>query len=481
MAIQPARFFNSSVSILVFLRNIHTKGLQYLSYLFSYSSSSNLLSDCNAATDREPSCLPNLDVLTENGELQPIVSVHSCIPFLATVLNTFYSNSRVAEIRAILEHPSFRKYIRDLEATEWSLERSWYSRTELYLLTAVVKAVSLLGDTINNQIAQIVWKITIKLISALPADATDHVRKLLQIALSNEKINLEVITNELAKLDLTSTVDQVKIGLRSDAASLYERYITPNGDWNQAAMPKDWLFLPLVHIYTKCKNDIRLQSEDKDSVLTVLSLALVLPDLMEKLSPTLRFSRLILVYLCDTVYLDSDVSMLLLNVLSNLLKRYHAQLNFRIELPGLSSFTDLFTALCEHFYSSSYGDDGFAMTLLVPVAQRHDPHYRKLLWSEHAAALRYLKLPPEKLVLPLKEYLYPEEEDTSLIESYITALVRGVVRETWCPIPFIIAIHHSAMYLKRSNKLAMRMRAQMEKLRNKDIADALLHYVPPRL
>ncbi|XP_071631277.1 RNA polymerase II-associated protein 1 isoform X2 [Temnothorax longispinosus] len=444
-------------------------------------SSSNLLSDCNTTTDREPSCLPNLNVLTENGELQPIVSVHSCIPFLATILNTFHSSSRVAEIRTILEHPSFRKYIRELETTEWSLERSWYSRTELYLLTAVVKSASLLGDTINNQTAQIVWRITIKLISSLPADATDHVRKLLQIALSNEKVNLEMITNELAKLDLASTVDRVKIGSHSDAASLYERYVTPNGDWNQAAMPKDWLFLPLVHMYTKCKNDIKLQSEDKDSVLTVLSLTLVLPDLMEKLSPTLRFSRLILVYLCDTIYLDSDVSTLLLNVLSNLLRRYHTRLNFQTELPGLSSFTDLFIALCEHFCSTSYGDDGYAMTLLVAAAQRHDPHYRKLLWSEHAAALRYLKLPPEKLVLPLKEYLYPEEDDTSLIESYMTALVRGVVRETWCPVPFTIALHHSAMYLKRSNRLAVRMRAQVEKLRNKDIADALLHYVPPQL
>ncbi|KAG5327548.1 RPAP1 protein, partial [Pseudoatta argentina] len=448
---------------------------------FSSISSSNLLSDNNAATDREPSCLPNLDVLTENGELQPIVSVNSCIPFLATIFNTLYNNSRVAEIRLILEHPSFLKYIKDLEKTEWSLERSWFSRTELYLLTTVVRAVFLLGDTINNRTAQIVWKITIKLISTLPADATDHVRKLLQIALSNEKVNLEIITNELAKLDLTSTVDQIKTGLRSDATSLYERYIAANGDWNQAAMPKDWLFLPLVHIYTKSKNDIKLQSEDKDSILTVLSLALVLPDLMEKLSPTLRFSRLILVYLCDTIYLDSDVAMLLLNVLSNLLRRYHARLNFQTELPGLSSFTDLFTALCEHFYSNSYGDDGFAMILLVPVAQRHDPHYRKLLWSEHAAALRYLKLLPEKLVLPLKEYLYPEEEDTSLIESYITALVRGVIKKTWCPIPFKIAVHHSAMYLKRTNGLAMRMRMQVEKLRNRDIADALLHYVPPQL
>ncbi|KAL0130866.1 hypothetical protein PUN28_002460 [Cardiocondyla obscurior] len=443
-------------------------------------SSSNLLSDCKAA-DREPICLPNLDVLTENGELQPIVAVNSCIPFLAAVLNTFYNNSRVIEIRAILEHPSIYKYMRDLETSDWNLERSWYSRTELYLLTAVVNATSLLGDTISNQIAQIVWKITIKLISTLPADATNNVRKLLQIALSNERVNLQIITNELDKLNLTSTVNQVKMGLNSDAASLYERYITSNGDWNQAAMPKDWLFLPLIHIYTKCKNDIRLQSEDKDSVLTVLSLALVLPDLMEKLSPTLRFSRLILVYLCDTVYLDSDVSVLLLNILSNLLKNYHAQLNFRAELPGLSSFTDLFTALCEHFCSSSYGDDNFAMILLVPVAQRHDPHYRKLLWSEHAGALRYLRLPLEKLTLPLKEYLYPEEDDTSLIESYITSLVREVIKKTWCPVPFMIAVHHSAMYLKRSNRLAMRMRMQIEKLRNKDIVDTLLHYIPPRL
>ncbi|XP_011643526.2 RNA polymerase II-associated protein 1-like [Pogonomyrmex barbatus] len=348
---------------------------------------SNLLSDCNSAIDREPSCLPNLNVLMENGKVQPIVSVDSCIPFLATVLNTFYNNFCVSEIRTIFEHSFFRKYLHDLETTEWNLERSWYSRTELYLLTAVVKAASLLGDTINNQTAQIVWRITIKLISTLPADATDHVRNLLQIALSSEKVNLEIITNELTKINLASTVDQIQIGLQF-ACLLYERYITPNGDWDQAAMPKDWLFLPLVHIYTKCKNDVKLQPEDKNSILTVLSLALILPDLMDRLSPTLRFSRLILVYLCDTAYLNNDVSVLLLNIFSNLLKTYYGRLNFRIELPGLSSFTDLFTALCEHFCSSSYGDDGFAMMLLVPMTQRHDPHYRKLLWSEHAGTLR---------------------------------------------------------------------------------------------
>ncbi|XP_011647718.1 RNA polymerase II-associated protein 1-like [Pogonomyrmex barbatus] len=211
-------------------------------------------------------------------------------------------------------------------------------------------------------------------------------------------------------------MDQIQIGLQS--CLLYERYITPNGDWDQTAMPKVWLFLPLVHIYTNCKNDVKLQLEDKNSILTVLSLALILPYLMDRLSPTLRFSRLILVYLCDIAYLNNDVSVLLLNIFSNLLKTYYGRLNFRMELPGLSSFTDLFTALCEHFCSSSYGDDD------VPMTQRHDPHYRKLLWSEHARC--DLKLQIEKFVFPMKKYLYLEEqEDTSLIESYITLVIKS--------------------------------------------------------
>lgn len=445
-----------------------------------HSSSSNLLSDCIPAANREPSCLPNLDVLTENGELQPIVSVSSCTSFLATVLHKFNNNNRYRrEIGAILQHPVFGKYMRDLEATEWSLERSWYSRTELDLLTAVVRAASFLGDALDQRTAHIVWKIAVRLISALPADATRDVRELLQIALSNEKVHLEIITEELAKLDLTSAVDRGQIGLRSDTASRYERYIIPNGDWSQAAMPKDWLFLPLVHIYNKCKNDIRVQEEEWDDVSTVLSLALVLPDLMEKLSATLRFSRLVLVYLCDTVYLSENVSALLVSVVSDLLRKHHTRLNFQTELPGLSSFTDLFTALCEHFYSCSYGDDGFAMALLVPMAQRHDAHYRKLLWSEHAAALRYLKLPVEKLAVPLKEYLYPEEDDVTLIESYIKALFHGTVKETWCPIPYVIALHHSAMYLKRANKAAVSWRTRMEQSRNKELASKLLCYAPP--
>ncbi|XP_076618567.1 RNA polymerase II-associated protein 1 isoform X2 [Colletes latitarsis] len=336
-------------------------------------------------------------------------------------------------------------------------------------------------DKLDKSTAHIIWKIAVKLVSSLPADFSSDVKNMLQIALSKEKLSLATIANELEKLNLSPNVENIKLNLTSDVAALYEHYVELNGEWDQAAMPKDWLYLPVVHIYTKCRNNSTCNDEDKSTILAVLSLELVLPDLVEKLSQSLRFSRLVLVYLCDTVYLDSDVSALLTKAIVSLLKDNYKKFNFTIDLPGLNSFTDLFTIMCEHFCSTSYGDYGFSMTILLLIAQRHDVHYRKLLWSEHAGLLRYIRLPLEQLVIPLKEYFYPLEEDTSLIESYITALVREIVKKDWCPIPYAIAVHHSAMYLKQPNKLAVRMRMKLEKIPNKDLAVMLLEYKEPTL
>lgn len=444
-------------------------------------STSNLLSDCTMAAEREPTSLPNLGVLTEDGQLQLIITQQSCVPFLTVVLNAFTRHVFVTEIQAVFDLPEMNRYLKNLETTDWSLERSWYTRTELSFVTAIVKAAFSIRDKLTEKLAHVVWTIAVKLVSSLPADFSSDVKEMLRIALSEEKLNAEILANELTKLNLNSNIGNIKMNLNRDVASLYERYVAFDGAWDQAAMPKDWLYLPVVHVYTKCRSNRKCTEEDESNVLTVLSLELILPDLVEKLSQSLRFSRLVLVYLCDTLYLNEDVSVLLYRATTKLLRDHYETLNFTIDVPGLNSFTDLFTAICEQFSSTSYGDSGFSMILLVLVAQRHDVHYRKLLWSEHAAVLRYLRLPLEQLVIPLKEYLYPVEEDTSLIDSYMTTLVRGIVKQDWCPVPYAIALHHSAMYLKQSNKLAMRMRAQVEKLREKNLASILLNYEPPAL
>ena len=160
----------------------------------------------------------------------------------------------------------------------------------------------------------------------------------------------------------------------------------------------------------------------------------------------------------------------------------YEKLDLTGDVPGLNSFTDLFTALCENFLANSYGQDCFAQALLVFIAQRYEVHYRKLLWSEHAGALQYCRLASDKLIVPYKEYLYPLEKDTSLIDSYITALVRNTVRENISPVLYNIAVHHSAMYLKETTKLATVMRSRMERLMNdsrtRSVAEKLLNYEP---
>lgn len=151
-------------------------------------------------------------------------------------------------------------------------------------------------------------------------------------------------------------------------------------------------------------------------------------------------------------------------------------------MPGLNSFTDLFTALCEGFLANSYGQDCFAQALLVFCAQRYEAHYRKLLWSEHAGCIQYCRLAVDRLLLPLEEYLYPVERDTSLVEAYITALVRDTVKESHSPVLHLVALHHGAMYLKGEEKLAKVMRSRVERLlgdeRTRGVARRLLDYEP---
>ncbi|XP_014612056.1 PREDICTED: RNA polymerase II-associated protein 1 [Polistes canadensis] len=437
---------------------------------------SNLLSTCTPAVEREPPYLSNLGVTTEEGLLQPIM-FSTCIPFLSVILDKFRHESFEEGILRIFNQSGFIKYIQELESSNWHLERSWYTRIEFYFLISVVKAAQLITKQLNSTMKRNIWKLSIKLISALPGDFSDDVIDMLKIALPKEELNMESVTYKLSQLNLNNANNCAK----HEIATLYKKYITTNSDWRQAAMPKDWFYLPLVHIYTKCRNNENITEEDTNNILVILGLEVTSPNFVATLCPTLRFSRLVLTYLCDTIYLNNDISVLLNIAMEELVKKYHAKLNFTKDLPGLNSFVDLFTAMCEHFCSTSYGDNNFATILLILIAQRHDAHYRKLLWSEHAGVLRYLRLPLNKLMIPLNEYLYPLEEDTSLIETYITVLVRNTIKPEWCPVPYTIALHHSAMYLKRTSKLAIKMRTKLEKIRDQKLIDKLLNYESPRL
>ncbi|XP_011498977.1 PREDICTED: RNA polymerase II-associated protein 1 [Ceratosolen solmsi marchali] len=450
------------------------------------SSFSNLLCGLENATDRDPSSLPTLGSMTYEGKLQPILSINSIIIFLKTTLECLLKHNCSQDIERILRNTNVQNYLQRLKNSEWSLERSWYTRPEYSLLITIIKAENHLNAIMKGQLSDTVWKIAIKLISALPADCTDSTIEVLNFSLAPERINLRFLESGLEKLELSDNYKRREnLDNSSIVVEFYIRFLSINGSWHEAGMPKDWLYLPLVDYYTRLKSKQPKQSSDTlepIEILTLLKLELIMPELTQNLTPNLRFSRMLLLYLCETTFVHPPESELPEKIISLLVRGNYKKFDLSSEVPGLSSFTDLFTALCENFLANSYGQDCFAQIVLVFVAQRYEVHYRKLLWSEHAGVLQYCRLTPDKLLIPYEEYLYPVEIDTSLIEAYITALVRESVRYSHSPVLYNIALHHSAMYLKETSKLAVLMRSRIGRLMNQArtrvLAEKLLNYEP---
>lgn len=64
--------------------------------------------------------------------------------------------------------------------------------------------------------------------------------------------------------------------------------------------------------------------------------------------------------------------------------------NFEAKLEGNKSFESLYFVLVDVFQSSGYADELFSVLVMAPLAQRYDAKWRKRVWSEHVAVLRFI-------------------------------------------------------------------------------------------
>lgn len=166
------------------------------------------------------------------------------------------------------------------------------------------------------------WRIAIKLISALPADCATNVRDILVFSLAPERINLRFLESGLENLDLNEKYKNVResdVNL-SLAVKLYEKFVSTNGNWSEAAMPKDWLYLPLIESYSRIKDEKNWRPNNTIEILNLLKLELIMPELTQNLSPNLRFSRILLLYLCDSTFVLPPESELPQKIFSNFSK-----------------------------------------------------------------------------------------------------------------------------------------------------------------
>lgn len=63
---------------------------------------------------------------------------------------------------------------------------------------------------------------------------------------------------------------------------------------------------------------------------------------------------------------------------------------YKFFFPGEINFEHLYIAFLDQFQGTSYGDKSFSVLVMAPLAQKYKIKWRKMIWSEHAQALRFL-------------------------------------------------------------------------------------------
>ncbi|KAL1124466.1 hypothetical protein AAG570_001092 [Ranatra chinensis] len=163
-----------------------------------------------------------------------------------------------------------------------------------------------------------------------------------------------------------------------------------------------------------------------------------------------------------------EVSPLLGAILDRLIERSAPDLDFESPIPGLTSFYDFYRELLEQFVGVSYGDPIFGRFVLVPLAQRHNVKYKKLLWSELAPVIRFLRTPLDQV--NIKDYLEPCEIDPDMLVTYLQSLAIGRVNVNWCPVLYRMAVHHVATYIATcpaEDRVGIVLKDRIAKLGNK--------------
>lgn len=123
---------------------------------------------------------------------------------------------------------------------------------------------------------------------------------------------------------------------------------------------------------------------------TIAFLSLQNANGMETLSKTEQFIYTMIAFLGKkNAFLDADMKMLLSKFVQTTFTS-HAPLDFDADSCNKFNFENLYIAFLDHFQGESYGDRTFGQLVMVPLAQKHNIKWRKMIWSEHLHALRFV-------------------------------------------------------------------------------------------
>ncbi|XP_025946809.1 RNA polymerase II-associated protein 1 isoform X7 [Apteryx rowi] len=220
-------------------------------------------------------------------------------------------------------------------------------------------------------------------------------------------------------------------------------------------LPSDWPFFPLISLYNKVTNaetwGAVLNSLPLDLVNTVtwnLQWVLLLETwrakTLQSIPTAAKLARLMCVFLTGgDLFLEAPIHCYAAALLSLYCQpKALDSLNLDAPLPGLASFHDLYTSLLEQFEGVSFGDPLFGAFVLLPLQKRFSIHLRLSVFGEHTSILRSLGVPLQQFPVPLERYTSPPEDNLNLLQLYFRTLVTGALRQTWCPVLYVVAVAH---------------------------------------
>ena len=148
-------------------------------------------------------------------------------------------------------------------------------------------------------------------------------------------------------------------------------------------LPQDWAYLPLLEAYNKAQSGPGTSPAGTQVTLDIRNCLawLLLCDTGCQQTPetvTARYYRLATVFLCSSdLFLDPLVHSLLAAHLRTITSGRAGRPNLAVAVPGLSSGHEFYLQLLDQFQAVSYGDQLFALYLVLPLSMKQPVAFRR--------------------------------------------------------------------------------------------------------
>ncbi|GAB0092433.1 RNA polymerase II-associated protein 1 [Sergentomyia squamirostris] len=356
---------------------------------------------------------------------------------LLSVLEVCRSFGKILDMK-IDFHEHVEKYFQLICSSNLESSSNWYWRHEIRLLQALIESSMVLEKSL-------VIRISMKTIALLKGDENvQNIKKIL------EKIifNVEYYDTSFTAVDLQAWFSTYwnfySMTFESDQIILPSSLFSSS--WSKDLLPKSWplaLLTIFLEQHTSERTQLHINPQIEDEILRASMgfLGLLEQNALLPVSPSEEFMYLMMPFLSlECRFIEGAIKELLRNRINSLFARCQ-NLELDIKLQAKHDFESLYTIFLNQFQSSSYGDDLFSAMVMVPLAQKYDPKWRKMIWSEHIAVLRFITCTENQLCgNSIDPYCEPTETDSSLLKLYHQAINSHCLRQG--SIPYRIAQHH---------------------------------------